>query len=83
MKKGCLNHALLTQEAIKQRGLIFAGWVANRVTEEMVALEGNITTLKNYLTAPYLGTIPHCQNISSSTISQYLNIEPLLNSTAQ
>ncbi|MEY2706821.1 MAG: hypothetical protein RI905_572, partial [Pseudomonadota bacterium] len=29
MKLGCINHALLTVEAIEQRGLQLAGWVAN------------------------------------------------------
>ena len=31
MRLGCINHALLTAEAIVSRGLTLAGWVANRL----------------------------------------------------
>ena len=31
MRLGCLNHALLTREAIAARGLALAGWVANHI----------------------------------------------------
>ena len=35
LRLGCLNHALLTAEAIRARGLTLAGWVANRVDPDM------------------------------------------------
>ncbi len=35
MRLGCLNHALLTAEAITRRGLTLAGWVANRIDPAM------------------------------------------------
>jgi dethiobiotin synthetase len=42
MKLGCLNHALLSYEAIKARGLPLVGWVANTLSVEMLLLRGNI-----------------------------------------
>ncbi|HEX4328983.1 MAG TPA: dethiobiotin synthase, partial [Burkholderiales bacterium] len=41
MRLGCLNHALLSAEAIRARGLTLAGWVANRIDPEMPRFEEN------------------------------------------
>ena len=58
MRLGCINHALLTCEAIQSRQLTIAGWVANTLSEEMPLLEENIQTLKDRIFAPFLGAIP-------------------------
>jgi len=58
MRLGCINHALLTCEAIQSRQLTIAGWVANTLSNEMPFLEENIQTLKDRIFAPFLGTIP-------------------------
>lgn len=59
MRLGCLNHALLTQEAIRARGLKLAGWIANRVDPKMSRFDENLATLQARLDAPLLGVIPH------------------------
>ncbi len=59
MRLGCLNHALLTAEAIERRGLILAGWVANRIDPQMARFETNLETLWDRLKAPLLGVIPY------------------------
>lgn len=58
MRLGCLNHALLTAEAIARRGLQLAGWVANRLDPEMGRFEDNLDTLRARLAAPLLGVVP-------------------------
>ena len=58
MRLGCINHALLTCEAIVSRQLMIAGWVANTLSEEMPLLKENIQTLKDRIFAPFLGVIP-------------------------
>ena len=58
MKLGCINHALLTYEAIKARNLNIAGWVANTLSTEMPLLEENIQTLQARIDTPFLGLIP-------------------------
>ena len=62
MRLGCLNHALLTTEAITHRGLKWAGWVANILAPDMPALEENIATLQATLPAPYLGRLVSNKN---------------------
>ncbi|WP_084611171.1 dethiobiotin synthase [Zooshikella ganghwensis] len=59
MKLGCLNHALLTAEAIQSDGLRLAGWVANTIDPEMSRFQENVDTLKTLLKAPCLGVVPH------------------------
>jgi dethiobiotin synthetase len=52
MKLGCLNHALLTMEAIRRDGLTLAGWVANDLGAPMERLAENIATLEDIIPAP-------------------------------
>jgi dethiobiotin synthetase len=57
MRLGCINHALLTAEAIQSRGLRLAGWVSNTIGP-MTLLQENIATLEHLMPAPLLGVIP-------------------------
>jgi dethiobiotin synthetase len=59
LRLGCLNHALLTQEAIRARGLRLAGWIANRVDPAMLAADENIATLRDRIDAPLWAELPH------------------------
>lgn len=59
MRLGCLNHALLTGEAIVKDGLRFAGWIANRIDPHMVHYERNRDTLQDWFNMPPLAEIPH------------------------
>jgi dethiobiotin synthetase len=59
MRLGCLNHALLTVEAIAARGLPLAGWVANRIDPAMARFDDNLASLKHRIAAPLLGVMPH------------------------
>jgi dethiobiotin synthetase len=58
MKLGCINHALLTVEAIRAKGLILAGWVANQIDPDMAMVEENLQTLKKRIDAPLIKHMP-------------------------
>ena len=58
MRLGCLNHALLTAEAIRARGLVLAGWIANRVDPEFLCPDENLDYLRTHLGAPLLADLP-------------------------
>ena len=58
LRLGCLNHALLTAEAIAARGLVLAGWVANVVDADMPYSEENVAALATRIHAPLLGCVP-------------------------
>ncbi len=85
LRLGCLNHALLTAESIKHRGLTLAGWVANIVDADMPYIAENISTLRRLLPAPCLGIVPRLNlppetSIKSTTalVASHLQIESLL-----
>lgn len=54
MRLGCLNHALLTVNVMRQQGVRLLGWVANCLEADMPVLEDNIQTLKQAIPAPML-----------------------------
>lgn len=58
LRLGCLNHALLTAEAIAARGLTLAGWVGNCVVPDFPRRDANLATLESRLPAPCLGIVP-------------------------
>jgi dethiobiotin synthetase len=59
MRLGCLNHALLTAEAVAARGLALAGWIANRIDPRMAEQEANVAWLAQRLHAPCVADVPH------------------------
>jgi dethiobiotin synthetase len=58
VRLGCLNHALLTAQAISARGLKLAGWVSNQIDAAMPAARENVAALAERLAAPLLATLP-------------------------
>jgi dethiobiotin synthetase len=58
MRLGCLNHALLTAQAIRARGLALAGWIANRVDPGFLCPEENLAYLRSHLGAPLWADLP-------------------------
>ncbi|GAB3035847.1 dethiobiotin synthase [Bowmanella dokdonensis] len=76
MRLGCLNHALLTAEAISRDGLELVGWIANQVETDMPYVADNLALLKAELNGPFLGHIPRLAN--AGLAHQYLDLTPLL-----
>ena len=70
MRLGCINHALLTIEAIKRDGLNVKGWIANRIDTEMLRYQENLTTLKQRISEPLLAEIPFSTEIDLATLGQ-------------
>ncbi len=58
LRLGCLNHALLTAQAVQARGLRLAAWVCNRIDPAMQYADENIASLCAWLPAPCWGDIP-------------------------
>jgi dethiobiotin synthetase len=73
LRLGCINHALLTAEAIQARGLQLAGWVGNTVDGQMLQHAENLATLKALLAAPCLGQVPRLQHPTPSAVAAYLD----------
>lgn len=70
MRLGCLNHALLTAEAIRRRGLTLAAWVANDLGTGMAEFEANLATLERALGGPALAVFPWRPDVDDERSSQ-------------
>lgn len=78
LRLGCINHALLTAEAIRRDGLAVAGWVANRpVAEIMTCEQETLEYLVNHLGAPCMGVLPWHERADPKTLATSLNVNCL------
>ena len=62
IRLGCLNHALLTYQAIKDANLPIAGWIANIIDPSSHAINENIATIKAYITESCLRVVNYEHN---------------------
>jgi dethiobiotin synthetase len=74
LRLGCINHALLSAEAIAARGLTLAGWVANTVDRDMARREENIAALGERLAAPLLGVLPRLPGAGPECAAGHLRL---------
>lgn len=76
VRLGCINHALLSAEAIARDGLPLAGWVANIVEPKTARLEES----RHPLRAPAgacLGRVPRLAQANAAAVAAHLNLELL------
>ena len=79
LRLGCINHALLTLEAIGARGLLLAGWIANEVEPDMRFIDENIEALLLRIPAPLLGRVPRLAQPSAAAAAECLDFSGLPN----
>jgi dethiobiotin synthetase len=78
LRLGCLNHALLTAQAIDRAGLTLAGWIASCIDAGMPLREENIATLCARLSAPLLGVVPFAAAPDPAMLASCLDPAPFL-----
>lgn len=66
IKLGCLNHALLTLNALKSKNLNVVGWVANCIEDNMPYEKENIEYLKNSLNIPFIAEVAYGGKLSTT-----------------
>ena len=74
MRLGCINHALLTIEAIENDGCRLAGWVANTLDPHMAEWSANLQTLQRRIAAPCLGILPRLDDPSAAGVAACLTL---------
>ncbi|MFS0825604.1 dethiobiotin synthase [Pseudomonas phoenicis] len=77
VRLGCINHALLSAEAIARDGLHLAGWVANVIDPQTSRLEENLASLADRLGAPCLGRVPRLQQARARDVAGHLHLHLL------
>lgn len=78
LRLGCLNHTLLTRDAIRQRGLPLAGWIVSRLDPAMPEQDANVDYLRRQLDAPLLADWPWQPDADPGTLLLQLPPEPVL-----
>ncbi|WED22722.1 dethiobiotin synthase [Vibrio sp. JC009] len=78
IKLGCLSHAMLSVEAIKNDGLELIGWAANRINPGTENYAEIIQMLEEQIPAPKLGEIPYVPSVKKRDIGKYMDISPIL-----
>lgn len=59
VRLGCINHARLTYQAIRQSKLACAGWIAMCVQEQSLMKDEVIKTMEEKIQCPLLGVLPY------------------------
>jgi dethiobiotin synthetase len=59
LRLGCLNHALLSAAAIRQRGAPLVGWIANHIDPGFARMPENLSTLEQHFGMPPLALVTH------------------------
>ncbi|KIE64260.1 dethiobiotin synthase [Candidatus Riesia pediculischaeffi] len=71
-KIGCINHALLTVEAVQNSNLKIVGWVANRFSLEKKFHSNYFYSLLHMIPYPCIGIIPDISDWQSYPMEKYI-----------
>ncbi len=72
LRLGCINHALLSAEAIGNDAVPLLGWVANGMESHYHSCEETLYTLSTQISAPMLDYVPWAHALSPEHIAGYL-----------
>ncbi len=78
IRLGCINHARLTFNAIQTTGVQCAGWLAMSVDPEMQMQDENIETIKNKISAPFLGALPYTKEMDFELLAASITGDSLI-----
>lgn len=74
LRLGCINHALLSAEAIQASGLPFAGWLANCICPDYTEQQATLDYLRAHIPAPMSGCIPYLDELDAAAIGATINL---------
>ncbi len=77
LRLGCLNHALLSEQAIVASGADLIGWVGSQVEPEMDYLKENLVALDRRLMAPCRGVLPHPDGPEQVSLERPLELDDI------
>ena len=77
LRLGCINHALLTNQAIQSDNILLAGWVANCIDQDYQNVGKTVQTLARHITAPLLGKLSFLPICNTTAPAMDINIDLL------
>jgi dethiobiotin synthetase len=78
LRLGCINHALLTAEAIRRDGVELRGWIANGLDPAYETAEETVEFLEQRLDAPRIGSIPRLEPPSADRAAGDLDVRRII-----
>ncbi len=74
LRVGCINHARLTERAIRADGYTLVGWIANAVTPDLDFGTQYFEAVAGALAAPCLGRLPFAPHAAPALLADHLNM---------
>ncbi len=75
LRLGCINHSLLSLRALQADGARVLGWIGSAVDPQLAFAEQTVAILRQRLTLPCLGILPHAVDAESAAAA--LDLTPL------
>ena len=72
VRLGCINHALLTAEAISSDGFKLSGWVSSHLDTVYSTGEETVNTLKKRLNCPHIADFAHCSDFDPDKLAKQI-----------
>ena len=73
IKLGCINHAILTQQSIVQRGLKILGWIANHPHPHTPYATEIVADLQQRLECQLIANIPYKSGLTATDTQEYFS----------
>ena len=73
LRLGCINHALLSAEAIRASGLPFAGWLANSMCPGYAERQATLDYLRAHIPAPLSGCVPYLDELDLKAVGDAID----------
>jgi len=74
IRLGCINHARLTYQAVKQSGVKCAGWIAVCTDPDLLSRDENIQAIKTAVDAPLLAVLPYMDDADFNFLAEQVRI---------
>ena len=78
LRLGCINHAILTAEAIRSDGLVLCGWVSNQVEKNYLYKEETKILLSRELACPNIADLVYMDDINYAEMSKKIDLSHIL-----
>ncbi len=83
LRLGCINHAILTAEAIKADGIDLCGWVSNQIESEYLHKQETLEFLTEELACPNIANIDYMVALDLAKIAKRIDPTFLLGCEAR
>lgn len=78
LRLGCINHAILTAEAIRADGINLCGWVSNQLDKEYLHKEETLELLNEELACPNIANLEHMNHLDLAEMVKNIDLSFIL-----